>query len=107
LPEALSRLLGQCYAQSFEAPNGEDEIGICIPKLNTAPTLGTLQIPLFAAGRLANQIGSGGYSADRFFRRKLTRWLAEVKAFWPHCPAQISPDGQTRIVNSSRKRVVS
>ncbi|MGD0125408.1 MAG: replication protein RepA [Terriglobia bacterium] len=63
----------------------------------------TARIPLFAAGGLANQIGSGGYSADRFFRRKLSRWLAEVKAFWPHCPAQISPDGQTLIVNSSKK----
>ncbi len=50
----------------------------------------TARIPLFAAGGLANQLGSGEYSADRFFRRKLTLWLAEVKAFWPHCPAQIS-----------------
>ena len=62
----------------------------------------TARIPLFAAGGLANQLGSGEYSADRFFRRKLTRWLAEVKAFWPHCPAQISPDGQTLIVHSSK-----
>jgi hypothetical protein len=58
------------------------------------------QIPLFAAGGLANQLG---YSDDRFFRRKLNRWLAEVKAFWPHCPAQISPDGQNLIVHSSKK----
>jgi hypothetical protein len=63
----------------------------------------TTRIPLFAAGGLANQIGSGGYSADRFFRRKLSRWLAEVKAYWPHCPAQISPDGQTLIVHSSKR----
>ena len=63
----------------------------------------TARIPLFAAGGLANQLGSGGYSADRFFRRKLNRWLAEVKAFWPHCPAQFSLDGQTLIVHSSRK----
>lgn len=41
----------------------------------------TVRIPRFAAGGHANQIGHGGYSADRFFRRKLTRWLAEVKAF--------------------------
>jgi hypothetical protein len=61
------------------------------------------RIPLFAAGGLANQLDSIGYSPDRFFRRKLTCWLAEVKAFWPQCPAQISPDGHTLIVRSSKK----
>jgi hypothetical protein len=63
----------------------------------------TARIPLFAAAALANQLGSGGYSADRFFRRKLSRRLTEVKVFWPHCPAQISQDGQTLIVHSSKK----
>ena len=38
-----------------------------------------------------------------FFRRKLTRWLAEVKTFWPHCPAQMSPDGLALTVHSSKK----
>ena len=61
------------------------------------------RIPLFTTGGLVNQLGSGGYSADRFFRRKLNRWLAEVKAFWPHCPAQISPDGLALTVHSSKK----
>jgi hypothetical protein len=65
----------------------------------------TARIPLFTIGGLANQLGSEGYSADRFFRRKLTRGLAEVKAFWPHCPAQISPDGQNLIVHSSKKNL--
>jgi hypothetical protein len=63
----------------------------------------TARIPLFASAGFANQLGSGAYSADRFFRRKLNRWLTEVKAFWPHCPAQISPDGQALIVYSSKK----
>ena len=61
------------------------------------------RIPLFTTGGLANQLGSGGYCADRFFRRKLNRWLAEVKAFWPDCPAQISPDGLALTVHSSKK----
>jgi hypothetical protein len=63
----------------------------------------TARIPLFTAGGLASQLGSGEYSADRFFRRKLTRWLAEVKAFWPHCPTQISPNSQALIVYSSER----
>jgi len=61
------------------------------------------RIPLFGAGGLSNQLGSAEYSADRYFRRKLSRWLSEVKTFWPHCPAQISQDGRTLIIYSSKK----
>lgn len=63
----------------------------------------TARIPLFTAAGLTNQLGCDGYSADRFFRRKLNRWLAEVMAFWPHCPAQISPHGQALVVHSSKR----
>ena len=62
-----------------------------------------VRIPLFNLGGLAGQLGSTEYSADRFFRRKLNRWLAEVKTIWPQCPAQISFDGQTLILHSSRR----
>jgi hypothetical protein len=63
----------------------------------------SVHIPLFTPGGLADQLGSREYSADRFFRRKLTHWLAEVKTIWPQCPAEISIDGQTLILHSSRK----
>jgi len=63
----------------------------------------SVHIPLFTSGGLADQLGSREYSADRFFRRKLSRWLAEVKSIWPQCPAQVSPDGQCLILHSSRK----
>ena len=63
----------------------------------------SVRIPLFTSGGLADQLGSREYTAGRFFRRKLIYWLAEVKTIWPRCPAQISQDGQTLILHSSRK----
>lgn len=62
-----------------------------------------VRISLFGSGGLGDQLGSSDYSADRFFRRKMIRWLAEVKTFWPRCPAQISADGQMLILHSSKK----
>ena len=35
----------------------------------------SVRIPLFNPGGLAEQLGSIEYSADRFFRRKLSHWL--------------------------------
>jgi hypothetical protein len=58
---------------------------------------------LFTPGGLADQLGSIEYSADRFFRRKLSHWLGQVKMFWPDCPAQISTDGQTLLLHSAKK----
>ncbi len=63
----------------------------------------TVRVPLFNPGGLADQLGSAEYTADRFFRRKLRFWLSEVKTIWPECPAQISPDGQTLTLRSSKK----
>jgi hypothetical protein len=63
----------------------------------------SVRIPLFNPGGLAVQLGSREYSADRFFRRKLSHWLAEVRTIWPQCPAEISLDGQTLVLHSSRK----
>jgi hypothetical protein len=64
---------------------------------------GIVRIPLFASGGLADQLGSREYCADRFFRRKLHRWLSEVKTLWPECPAEVSKDGQILILSSSKK----
>jgi hypothetical protein len=62
-----------------------------------------VRIPLFTSGGLADQLGTRDYCADRFFRRKLNRWLSEIKTLWPKCPAGISKDGQTLILYSSKK----
>jgi hypothetical protein len=62
-----------------------------------------VQIPLFASGGLADQLGSREYCADRFFRRKLNQWLAEIKILWPECPAALSKDGLTLVLHSSKK----
>ena len=63
----------------------------------------SVRIRLFSPGGLADQLDSREYSADRFFRRKLSHWLAEVKTIWPQCPARISLDGQTLPLHSSRR----
>ena len=62
-----------------------------------------MRIPLFSTGGLAEQLGSREYCADRFFRRKLNRWLSEIRALWPECPATVSKDGHILVLNSSRK----
>lgn len=62
----------------------------------------SVRIPLFTSGGLADQLGTESYSADRFFRRKISRWLREVQALWPECPASISADGQNLLLHSAR-----
>lgn len=62
-----------------------------------------IRIPLFSTGGLADQLGSREYCADRFFRRKLSHWLSEIKTLWPECPAEFSKDGQTLVLMSSKK----
>ena len=64
---------------------------------------GTAQIPLFSTGGLAEQLGTREYCAARFFRRKLNRWLSEIKTLWPACPATVSKDGHILVLNSSKK----
>lgn len=61
------------------------------------------RIPLFTSGGLADQLGTHEYCADRFFRRKLSRWLSEIKTLWPECPAEISKDGLILVLNSSKE----
>jgi Plasmid encoded RepA protein len=55
---------------------------------------GEESIPLFGKYGLASQLGSIEYSRPRRFRAMLDQWLGVVRALWPECPAQISPDGQ-------------
>jgi hypothetical protein len=62
-----------------------------------------VSIPLVAEHGLNEQLGSAEYCEARFFRRQVKRWLKRVKLLWPECPALVSPDGGSIIVQSSRK----
>jgi len=62
----------------------------------------TVQVPLFGNCGLTSQLGSTEYSARRRFRQTITEWTVKVKALWPKCPAEISPDGRYLVVRSSR-----
>lgn len=62
-----------------------------------------IRVPLFGSGSLSDQLGNRQYSADRFFRRKLSCWLSEIKTLWPECPAEISCDGRSLSLKSSRR----
>jgi hypothetical protein len=63
----------------------------------------SVRIPLFGTGGLSDQLGTEGYSADRFFRRKICRSLREVQALWPECPASLSTDGQSLVLHSAKR----
>ncbi len=56
-------------------------------------------IPLHGPCGLATQIGSVEYSRTRRFREKLDQWLNSIRVLWPECPAEISGDGQSLVVN--------
>jgi hypothetical protein len=60
-------------------------------------------VPVFAQNGLSEQLGAAQYGEARFFRRKIRIWLRQVKALWPECPASVSADGRTLIVQSSRE----
>jgi hypothetical protein len=55
-------------------------------------------IPIFGAFGLANQIGTVEYSRPRRFRAMLEQWLRTIRAMWPECPARISRDGQSLLI---------
>ncbi len=59
------------------------------------------RIPIFGDFGLVQQIGSGDYARPRKFRERLQRWLDLVKALWPDCPARISSNGETLIVDKA------
>jgi hypothetical protein len=60
------------------------------------------RIPLFGNHGLKEQLGTGDYSLDRYFRRKINAWLRWVKCLWPECPASISTDGHFLLLSSSK-----
>ena len=62
----------------------------------------TMRVPLFSAGGLKEQLGCQIHAEDRFLRRKLNQWLRVIRVHWPQCPAQISTDGQSLIISSSK-----
>jgi len=66
--------------------------------INGAPA----HIPLSGPTGLSQQLGTKEYSRDRRFRGKLLCWLRQIKAFWPQCPASISPCGRYLVVQSSK-----
>ena len=59
-------------------------------------------IPLLGPFGLATQIGSVEYARPRRFREKLDEWLDSIRVLWPECPAQISPDGLSLLVNRAQ-----
>jgi hypothetical protein len=59
-------------------------------------------IPLQGPCSLATQIGSAEYARPRRFREKLDQWLEAIRVLWPECPATISADGQSLVVNRGR-----
>lgn len=59
-------------------------------------------VPPFGINGLCNQLGTKEYSVKRLFRHKVCRWIAEVKQFWPECPATVSEDGKCLSIRSSK-----
>lgn len=62
-----------------------------------------VQVPLTGPAGLSQQLGTCEYSRVRRFRGKLISWLRQIKAFWPGCPAAISPCRRFLVIQSSRK----
>ena len=63
---------------------------------------GTTRVPLFSPGGLKEQLGCQIHPEGRFLRRKINQWLRVIRAHWPECPAQISTDGQSLVISSSK-----
>jgi hypothetical protein len=56
-------------------------------------------VPIFGPRGLAAQLGNVEYARPRRFREKLELWLRAIHGMWPECPARISADGSSLIVN--------
>lgn len=59
-------------------------------------------IPLFALGGLREQLGCRIHPEDRFLRQKINQWLRIIRAHCPECPAELSEDGQSLVISSSK-----
>jgi hypothetical protein len=55
-------------------------------------------IPLSGGLGLSAQLGNAEYARPRKFREKLNEWLGIVKTMWPECPARISADGRSLLI---------
>lgn len=56
-------------------------------------------IPMFGAFGLTQQLGCVEYSRPSRFRAMLEQWLRTIRSLWPECPAFISADGRTLIID--------
>lgn len=66
---------------------------------------GEESISIFGGHGFVNQLGAVEYSRPRRFRAMLCQWLGVVRSVWPECPARISSDGQTVVLDRSRLRL--
>jgi hypothetical protein len=48
---------------------------------------------------LVSQLGSIEYARPRRFREKLDSWLDSIRVLWPECPAKISTDGTSLVMD--------
>ncbi len=62
---------------------------------------GEEEVPIFGPRGLAAQLGNAEYARPRNFRGKLEEWLQAVRRMWPGCPARVSADGLSLIVNQA------
>jgi hypothetical protein len=60
---------------------------------------GKEEAPIFGSRGLAAQLGNVEYSRPRRFRQKLEASLDAIRGMWPECPARVSADGSSLIVN--------
>jgi Plasmid encoded RepA protein len=60
---------------------------------------GEEEVPIFAARRLAAQLGNVEYSRPRRFRQKLEALLDVIRGMWPERPALVSAHGLRLIVS--------
>jgi hypothetical protein len=56
------------------------------------------RIPILGEFGLVAQLGSAEYARPRKFRERLDHWLDLIRCLWPGCPAQISRDGESMLV---------
>ena len=56
------------------------------------------RIPIFGEFGLVAQLGSAEYARPRKFRERLDHWLDLIRCLWPGCPAQVSRDGESMLV---------
>lgn len=61
------------------------------------------KVPLVAPNGLSEPLESVIYTHPRLFRFKIRAWLRQVRALWPECPATISPNGDSIVIQSSNR----